>query len=141
MKLTLRCSRRTLLLLAGVVWTIAGVNILRIGVVCWLRVATPRWMLAVGAVAVFAAFALMFSRMFRRHCRRIRSRGSDNFPWTFFPGRSWAIMAFMIALGVSVRALHLLPEPVIASFYCGLSSALILMGLRFVSAWLSETGK
>lgn len=31
-------SRKTLMVVAGIVWTVVGVNILRIGIDCWVQV-------------------------------------------------------------------------------------------------------
>ena len=41
-------------------------------------------------------------------------------------------MAFMIALGVSIRSLGLAPDSFIAGFYCGLGSALLLAALPYL---------
>lgn len=41
-------------------------------------------------------------------------------------------MAFMITLGVSIRRYGLMPLWFIALFYTGLSSALVLTGIRFL---------
>jgi len=50
----------------------------------------------------------------------------------FFDARGWIIMAFMITLGVSIRRYGLMPLWFIALFYTGLSSALVLTGIRFL---------
>lgn len=86
-----------------------------------------------GAVAVFAAFHYMvFSRMFHKHKRRISQKGDSNCLMGFFDARGWIIMAFMITLGVSIRRYELMPLWFIAPFYTGLSSALVLTGIRFL---------
>ena len=112
-------SRKTLMVVAGIVWTVAGVNILRIGIDCW--------------APVFAAFHYMvFSRMFHKHKRRISQKGDSNCLMGFFDARGWIIMVFMITLGVSIRRYELMPLWFIAPFYTGLSSALVLTGIRFL---------
>ena len=56
------------MVVAGIVWTVAGVNILRIGIDCWAQVSGGFVLMLLGAVAVFAAFHYMvFSRMFHKH--------------------------------------------------------------------------
>ena len=131
----MRVSRRTLMLLAGAVWLIAGANILRIGVKCWLSIDTGQGALRLGAICVFVPFALMFQKIFGKHSRRIAAKGdSGHSPLAIFDGKGWALMAFMIALGVTVRRLQLLPPEFIAAFYTGLSAALILTALRFILA-------
>ena len=78
------------MVVAGIVWTVAGVNILRIGIDCWAQVSGGFVLMLLGAVAVFAA------------------------------------------LGVSIRRYELMPLWFIAPFYTGLSSALVLTGIRFL---------
>ncbi len=126
-------SRKTLMVVAGIVWTVAGVNILRIGIDCWAQVSCGFVLMLLGAVAVFAAFHYMvFSRMFHKHKRRISQKGDSNCLMGFFDARGWIIMAFMITLGVSIRRYELMPLWFIAPFYTGLSSALVLTGIRFL---------
>ena len=89
------------MVVAGIVWTVAGVNILRIGIDCWTQVSGGFVPMLLGAVAVFAAFHYMvFSRMFHKHKRRISQKGDSNCLMGFFDARGWIIMAFMITLGV-----------------------------------------
>ena len=45
------------------------------------------------------------------------------------------MMVFMIALGITIRSLHLLPDSFISVFYTGLSIALILTGILFICYW------
>lgn len=49
------------MVVAGIVWTVAGVNILRIGIDCWAQVSGGFVLMLLGAVAVFAAFTIWFS--------------------------------------------------------------------------------
>lgn len=106
------------MVVAGIVWTVAGVNILRIGIDCWAQVSGGFVLMLLGAVAVFAAFHYMvFSRMFHKHKRRISQKGDSNCLMGFFDARGWIIMAFMITLGVSIRRYELMPLWFIAPFY------------------------
>lgn len=121
------------MVVAGIVWTVAGVNILRIGIDCWVQVSGGFVLMLLGAVAVFAAFHYMvFSRMFHKHQRRISQKGDSNCLMDFFDARGWIIMAFMITLGVTIRRYELMPLWFISPFYTGLSSALVLTGIRFL---------
>jgi hypothetical protein len=128
-------GKKTLMLLAGGVWTVAGVNILRIGIICFADSPTMLWLKIIAALAIFSAFYFgIFSRMFHKHTTRIAGKGDNNCPLGFFDTRGWLIMAFMIALGVTVRQLQLLPTGAIAFFYTGLATALIITGVRFLVA-------
>lgn len=131
-----RVSRRTLLLIAGLVWIIAGANILRIGIVTWVDDQREWLFKASEAIVVFLLFfSLIFRRLYNKHTARIGQKADRNCPFSFFDVKGWLIMGFMITLGILVRKLHLLPMSFIAVFYTGLSSALILTGILFLVQW------
>ena len=131
-----RVSRRTLLLIAGLVWIIAGANILRIGIITWVD-DQREWLFKTGeAIVVFLLFfSLIFRRLYNKHTERIGQKADRNCPFSFFDVKGWLIMGFMITLGILVRKLHLLPTSFISVFYTGLSSALILTGILFLVQW------
>ncbi|RHJ90655.1 hypothetical protein [Parabacteroides bouchesdurhonensis] len=125
--------KRTLLFIAGLVWIIAGANILRIGIITWLD-DTHDWLFKVcEAIIVFLLFFyLVFIKLFYKHRERIaQKKENKNCPFSFFDVKGWIIMAFMITLGITVRTFHLLPNSFISVFYTGLSSALIITGILF----------
>ena len=55
------------MVVAGIVWTVAGVNILRIGIDCWVQVSGGFVLMLLGAVAVFAAFHYMLFSLSRNY--------------------------------------------------------------------------
>ena len=130
-------NRQFLLITAGIVWIIAGANILRIGIVTWIN-STQDWMFKIGeATVVFLLFfVFIFRKLYYKHTRRIEEKKDDkNCPFSFFDVKSWIMMVFMIALGITIRSLHLLPDSFISVFYTGLSIALILTGILFIRYW------
>ena len=68
-----RVSRRTLLLIAGLVWIIAGANILRIGIITWVD-DQREWLFKTGEAIV--VFLLFFSLIFRGYTTST-PQGSD----------------------------------------------------------------
>ena len=56
-------ARRTLLVTAGIVWIIAGGNILRIGIVTWMS-DNENWLFRVGEVII--VFLLFFHLVFKK---------------------------------------------------------------------------
>ncbi|GCB36031.1 hypothetical protein [Bacteroides faecalis] len=130
-------NRQFLLITAGIVWIIAGTNILRIGIVTWIN-STQDWMFKIGeATVVFLLFfVFVFRKLYYKHTRRIEEKKEEkNCPFSFFDVKSWIMMAFMIALGITIRSLHLLADSFISVFYTGLSIALILTGILFIRYW------
>lgn len=130
-------NKQILLLTAGIVWITAGVNILQIGITTWINTSQD-WMFKVGeATVVFLLFfILIFRRLYYKHTRRIEQKKEEkNCPFAFFDVKSWIVMIFMIAMGITIRSFHLLPESFISVFYTGLSIALILTGILFIRYW------
>jgi hypothetical protein len=127
-----RVNKHTLLLIAGIVWIVAGVNILRIGILTWL-IDSQYWVFKIGeAFVVFLAFYIfVFKKLYNKHSKRICEKTKSSCPFSFFDAKGWVIMSFMISLGIIVRKFQLLPESFIAVFYTGLSIALIITGLLF----------
>lgn len=133
-------SKQVLLIIAGVVWIIAGVNILRIGIITW-DTNTEVWLFKVSeATVVFLLFfILVFRKLYYKHTRRIETKTSDNnCPFAFFDIKGWIVMAVMITIGIAVRVFHLLPDSFISVFYTGLSIALIYTGVLFIRYWWNK---
>lgn len=55
-------KKRTLLLIAGIVWLIAGFNVARLGVLSYMMI-EMKWFLILLSAGVFAAFGAMFLKM------------------------------------------------------------------------------
>lgn len=124
-------KRNTLLLLACLVWSAAGFNILRIGLAAYPPYGSA-WnvLLSVLVFAVFQAF--IFGRLVKKHTSRIRTYLEERqFFLKFFDGKAFAIMAVMMTGGIGLRASGLAPERFIAVFYTGLGASLLLAGLLF----------
>ena len=99
----------------------------------WLN-DTHYWLFKIGeATIVFLLFFnLVFKRLFYKHSERISRKNGKHCPFSFFDVKGWIIMIFMIAFGITIRALHLLPNSFISVFYTGLSTALIITGFLFL---------
>lgn len=129
-------SRKTLVFIGGLVWIIAGANILRIGIVTWLQDDLSWYCKLAGAIVVFTLFfCFIFRRLSGKHILRISRKGNSNCPFAFFDARGWIVMVVMIAAGVMLRRSGWMPGWFIAMFYTGLSSALILTGGLFLYRW------
>ncbi len=126
-----------LILIAGIVWVLAGSMVSLVGLPLELRLAPHDLILLPLAALIFVAFdGLVFSRLVRRHTHRIRSHAEDRLPvWRFFNASSWAVMAVMMGGGMTLRLSGLVPDWAIAFFYSGLGLALLLAGFRFVGAF------
>jgi small-conductance mechanosensitive channel len=126
-----------LMLIAGLVWCLAGAMVSRVGLPLLLGLAPAQLFLVPLAGAIFIAFYFfVFARLVRKHTGRIRARSEERLPfWNFFNASSWAIMVVMMIGGMALRFSQLMPDWIIAFFYSGLGVALFLCGVRFLGVF------
>ena len=129
-------SNRTLLLIAGIIWLIAGFNVARLGVISYGLIEF-RWYYILLSVLVFCAFGTMFYRMTIKHTKRIMSYTERKPFWYFFDIKSYIIMAIMMGGGIGFRAAGIFPDVFVAFFYSGLGCALALAGVVFLYRLIS----
>ena len=132
MKKALSVQKQTLILIAGIVWAIAGFNIVRIGLVAYQGNFT--WWRVLLSVAVYAVFQiLIFGKMVGKHTNRILQYEEErqNF-FRFFDTKSYLIMVFMMTLGIGLRVSGVVPNGFIAYFYTGLGASLLTAGVLFI---------
>lgn len=132
MKKALSVHKHTLILIAGIVWAIAGFNIFRIGLVAYQG--NFIWWRALLSTAVYTVFQIfIFGKMVGKHTDRILQYEEErqNF-FRFFDTRSYLIMAFMMTLGIGLRVSGAVPNGFIAYFYTGLGASLLTAGVLFL---------
>ena len=134
----MKISTKKLLLVAGLIWAAAGLNILNLGIISYGAdwSAIIGWLLA-GTIAVFLVFYIfIFGNMVKKHEKRIRSIADEKSSiFKFLDVKGYVIMAIMMGGGISLRFFHLVPEWFIAFFYTGLGAALVLSGVLFVARY------
>lgn len=134
----MKVNKKTLLLIACLVWGIAGFNVLRIGVLAY-----PGYLSLLNLILSVIIFSLfqyfVFGRLVKKHTRRILNyTDTYQFFLKFFDIKSFCIMAFMISGGIWLRASGIAPERFIAVFYSGLGASLFLAGILFGKNYLKE---
>ena len=132
----MKVKRNTLLLLACLVWSAAGFNILRIGLMSYpAHRSVLNFLLSAVVFAVFQVF--IFGKLVKKHTARISGYEEErHFFLKFFDKKAFAIMAVMMSGGIGLRASGLAPEQFIAVFYTGLGASLLLAGLLFGCNWV-----
>lgn len=123
-------KKKTLLLIAGIVWLMAGINVARLGVVSYMLI-ERKWYLYVLSVIVFAMFGTMFYKMSKKHTKRILSYETDRPFWHFFDKKAYILMACMMGGGIGFRAAGIFPDIFVAFFYSGVGCVLALAGVTF----------
>ena len=125
--------KKNLLIVAGIVWLIAGINVLRIGILTYQEYrSVVNYLLS---VLVFLLFHfLIFSRLVNKHTARMLGYAEEKQPiYRFLDWKAFLIMVVMIGGGILIRRFELLPLRFIAFFYTGLGAALTLAGILFLA--------
>ena len=136
MKKRLSVHKNTLILIAGIVWAIAGFNIVRIGLIAYAGNVT--WWRVLLSIAVYTVFQVfIFGKMVKKHTARILQYEDERQNvFRFFDTKSYLIMVFMMTLGISLRVSDVVPNGFIAYFYTGLGASLLTAGVLFVLSYI-----
>lgn len=125
-------KKRTLLLIAGIVWIIAGFNVARLGLLSYFLIEF-KFYLPLLSVLIFILFGAMFYKMSKKHINRIKNYEEKYRPfWNFFDLKAYIIMAIMMSGGIGLRNAGVFPNLFVAFFYTGLGCALFLAGVFFL---------
>ena len=131
-----RVKKRTLLLIAGIVWLTAGINVARLGVLSYLSI-EQRWYWYLLSIVIFLLFGAMFFRMSQKHTKRIMGYEDERQLFLrFFDLKAYIIMAIMMGGGIGLRAAGVFPDQFVAFFYTGLGSVLALAGVLFMKNYI-----
>ena len=127
----MQVKKKTLLLRACLVWSVAGGNVFRIGVLAYAPYRSMvNFLLSLLVFVLFQRF--IFGRLVGKHTARILGYPEQRqFFLKFFDRKAFLIMAVMIGGGISLRVSGLTPERFIAVFYSGLGASLLLAGILF----------
>ena len=131
-----KVKKRTLLLIAGIVWLIAGFNVARLGVLSYLEI-EQQWYWYLLSIVILTLFGLMFFRMSQKHTKRIMGYEERQQFWKFFDLKAYIIMAVMMGGGIGLRAAGVFPNWFVAFFYTGLGCALALAGVLFIRNYIA----
>lgn len=133
-KYKIKANKRTLLLIAGALWTFAGGRVFTLGFGdLTANVGNPIIYLIVSSLVFFMFFKFVFSKMVKKHSKRIlNSILESHCLFSFFDVKSYFIMIFMIVGGISVRNAHIFDPRYLGTFYVGLGLALLGAGVAFL---------
>jgi len=125
--------KRTLLLIAGCAWSIAGGILISRSLIHLIGV-NHLLAMELGIGIVFGSFfyLLLFARISKKHITRINLIGIDN-PcfFSFFNFRSYLLMAIMISGGITLRLSGLVNPEIIYTFFLCMGIPLLVSAWRF----------
>jgi hypothetical protein len=136
-KLKPSIRKRSLLLVAGCAWTMAGgilisralLELWTIGHYLWLEL-----LIGMGLGSLF--YLVLFARISKKHVTRITLITIDN-PcfFSFFNLRSYIMMTIMITTGIVLRKLDIINHQILYTFYLTMGIPLLVSAIRFFSSW------
>lgn len=140
-KFVLRCSKKTLLIYAGLVWMFAGGMVMKLGYEVLLSEQHYRVISMIVAIGVFLVFYLsIFRKMVTKHEKRIKNKQQEKLCiFSFFDVKGYIIMACMMTLGIVIRSVDFIAPRYWAPFYVGLGTALFCAGILFIRSWIKWT--
>ena len=129
----LKVKSEKLLIIAAVVWLLAGINI------AITETELVAALLAVGVVVTFLLFHMMFAKLVGKQSNRIRAYGNEpTCAFAFFDVKGYIMMAIMMGGGIALREFGIIPAWIVAFMYTGIGSALALAGIGFFIHYLKR---
>ena len=132
-------SRRTLLLLAGLMWIGVGTLLLSLAV-GWLRERHPTHALIRVAIGVLAALLIHhvgFLRVVDKNLGRILPMEGKHCVFSFMSWKSYLVVGVMVTMGIALRHSPI-PKPHLAVLYIGIGLALILSSIRYLRVLVQD---
>ncbi len=125
--------RSTLLLIAGIMWIMAGITLNGLAY-SWLR--TERrdyvlFVLTIGFVCSLVIHHFGFLRIVDKNLDRILPMEGNRCIFSFMPWKSYILIMIMIAMGILLRYSPI-PKLYLSVLYAGIGTALILSSIRYL---------
>ena len=133
-------SKRSLLFVAGCVWTIAGGILITRGLI--KVIASNHYLLPeliIAAIVGIIFYIVLFSRISSKHITRITLiKVEDPCFFSFFNFRSYFMMAIMISGGITLRKLNVINPDILYSFFLAMGLPLLISAYRFFFSWVKN---
>jgi len=133
-------SKRSLLFVAGCVWTIAGGILITRGLI--KVIASNHYLLPeliIAAIVGIIFYIVLFSRISSKHITRITLiKVEDPCFFSFFNFRSYLMMAIMISGGITLRKLNVINPDILYSFFLAMGLPLLISAYRFFFSWVKN---
>lgn len=129
--------KRYLLLVAGLVWSMAGFMLFFRGmnfVLVYSNYQVIRLLIAL--IFGVSFYWVMFAKISLKHINRIEAIDvAKPCIFSFFNFRSYLLTAIMISMGITLRKLNLVNLHILYTFYIGMGIPLLISAFRFYFAW------
>lgn len=125
-------SRRWLMVIAGLVWSLVGIGLGRLAF-RWLvplNLARAAPFGVTGLASAWIAYRYAFSRIAQKNIDRLARAPDTACIFAFQAWKSYFIIVFMVSLGILLRHSPI-PKPYLAAMYIAIGGALLLGGGRY----------
>ena len=120
--------------IAAIIWGMPGFFITVKGLTAYTnQPPSARWWLMLISLAVMSTFFIIFRHIVAKYSQKIASLTGRITLWDTFPKSGWAIILFMMGLGIALKLIPGVPAAFTASFYSGLGPALIYSAIKFAT--------
>jgi hypothetical protein len=126
-------DKRLLIGLSGATWIIVGIILSRLALV-WLSEVATKPAIVLGLTGVTLALLIHhfgFLKLVNSNIERIMSMKNKVCIFAFQAWKSYAIIAVMVGLGITLRQSPL-PRPYLSVVYIGFGGAMILSSIRYI---------
>lgn len=135
-------SRRTLLLIAGCAWSIAGGILITRAMIQLFTINHFLIMdIVTGIIIGIGFYLLFFAKISKKHITRITLIKVDN-PcfFSFFNFRSYIMMAIMITGGITFRKFDIINHEILYTFFLMMGLPLLISAYRFFFSYVKNKG-
>ncbi len=132
--------KRTLLFVAGFVWSIAGCILIGKALVPLFNIHHHLLLeITLGIVCGIGFYFVLFAMISKKHITRISLLKVDN-PcfFSFFNFRSYLLMLIMITVGITLRKLNIINKEYMFTFYLAMGIPLLMSAIRFFKAGIKN---
>ena len=125
--------KRTLLFLAGLVWTFTGGILFYRGVTMLAENSDYLWIKLISCLIAGSVFYyFLFDKISFKHTNRIKSLALERpCAFSFFDWKSYLMMGLMISMGVVLRASGVVPSKYLSLVYITMGIPLTISAIRF----------
>lgn len=133
-KFTPLAGRKTLILLAGVMWVCVGIMLMTMSY-NWLSVLSSQQMLmffSAGFVIAMPVHHMGFIKIVNKNLNRLLPISGKRCLFSFITWKSYLIIIIMMSMGMALRH-SALPKQYLSIIYTGIGLALFLSGTKYFS--------
>ena len=135
----MRTHRHNLILLSGLLWSMAGMMLISI-FLRWIHLLTNKqlmWALAIG-LPLGIVKGLLFNKLSKKNIHRIRLLPEKVHWWKFQKTSSYILIAFMMGTGITLRVTGVVEKKYLAPVYLGIGLALFISSIIYYISYIEH---